>query len=236
MTRWWLGALVVGLTGCWTEVFLEADTDSSTGASEATQDASADEATDDGCDGDPGNLICDGECVDPGHDVLHCGDCDIECEAGEICDLGECVFGCECDPVYETCDGERCLCREGTERCGDSCVALRNDASHCGECENDCDDVCLDFSCAADCGELTDCGRDCTDTELDPFNCGECGHECESEEACVFGTCRSAELLPFDCDECPCDGYCEGLDEGMTCCESLLLEGPLCVDTPICGE
>ncbi len=237
--RWVVAVLLAFSTGCWAEVFLPAETEGSSGMSGDTpmmDGSDADETAGPGCDGDPANIVCDGECVDPGHDLEHCGDCNVECAADEICELGDCVFNCECDPAFEICIDERCECREGTERCDGNCVVLRTDATHCGECGNECDEVCLDFACEPDCGPLTDCAGDCTTLDEDPFNCGECGHECDAHEVCVFGSCRDSEPIPFPCEECPCGDFCEGLDAGLICCEILLTDGPLCVDTPICGE
>ncbi len=242
MRRPWVALLMLAPLGCWAEVFLPADTDGSSGAAaETTQgttavDDASDETTADACGGNPDLLTCDGTCVDPEDDPLNCGDCGVECAPDERCESADCVFDCDCDPIYEVCEDFECLCREGTERCGDDCVATVNDPFHCGECDNECDDVCLGFECVTDCGALTQCGGACTDTELDPLHCGECGHECEADALCVFGVCRDAVPIPFQCDGCPCGEFCEGLDAGFICCESVVIEGPVCLDTPVCDD
>jgi len=228
MKRSGLLALVLLHAGCWTEVFLPADTDAASTAAGPT---------DGGCDGDPDLLECDARCVDPLGDAAHCGACGAECDADERCVDGSCEFACDCDPVMEVCDGEACVCREGTERCGGDCVVLHYEPEHCGACDRDCgDEVCLDGECEPDCGALQECGGSCTDVELDPLHCGECGHICGTEEVCAFGVCRDIEEVPFACDACPCEGYCEDLDAGLLCCFSVVHDGPVCLDSPICPE
>ena len=219
-----LALAVLCLGGCWAEVFLPAeDTDTSGGEEEEPLE----------CEGD--DLLCEGACIDPNEDAAHCGGCGDACEDDEVCAEGECVFECDCDPVGEVCDGEACVCREGLERCGDACVPLYNDPLNCGECGIDCDDeVCSDFLCEPDCGDLEACGAACVDVELDPLNCGECGHECDGDELCVFGVCRAYEPIEVPCDDCSCGDVCEPLDQGLMCCVSELLERAVCLDTPVC--
>ncbi|MEM9074025.1 MAG: hypothetical protein AAGE52_36370 [Myxococcota bacterium] len=47
---------------------------------------------------------CDGECVDLARDAFHCGGCDVQCAANELCAGGRCVAEERCEPVL----GVRC--------------------------------------------------------------------------------------------------------------------------------
>lgn len=244
MRRAGLALLMLG-TGCWAEVFLAGETDlGSTGGtapgtsteasttSGTTRDTDAQPA----CDTEAEQAACDGDCVFLEEDSEHCGECGIVCDEDELCADGDCVFSCDCDPIYEVCNGDACECREGTELCAGECAPLVNDPTNCGGCGIACDDVCLDFDCEPECFTLDECDGACTDFDIDPLHCGGCGRECGSEEICAFGVCRDAEPAPFECDACPCDDYCEDLDQGLICCFSSVVEGPLCLDSPVCPE
>jgi hypothetical protein len=71
----------------------------------------------------PGQLQCNGECVNTANDNSHCGGCATVCELGSNCVDGQCT------KYVDSC---------GTgQRCGaDGCVNMSNDNRHCGACGN----------------------------------------------------------------------------------------------------
>gem|GEM_PF-2567862 len=119
------------------------------------------------------------------------------------------------------------VCPTGRTRCGDTCVDLANDPSHCGECHNACGPAgqCFVGGCVVDAGGCPTgrslCGEMCTDTATDPLNCGECGNACGDG----FGTCVGGGCITLDAGGCP---------RGRSLC------GETCADTetdPLnCGE
>ncbi len=81
----------------------------------------------------PGELMCDGLCLDTSVDPDHCGDCETVCSADEACLSGGCVADCP----------------EGLAECGRQCVETRSDDAHCGGCGNECPggEGCVDGTC-----------------------------------------------------------------------------------------
>jgi hypothetical protein len=71
---------------------------------------------------DLGTEPCDGECVDVGGDVRHCGACGRACAAAQFCADGECVD----------------ICGRGTVPCGSECVDPTSDPDNCGACGRAC--------------------------------------------------------------------------------------------------
>jgi len=69
------------------------------------------------CPGD--SVECDGVCVDPQIDPLHCGGCGRECTIDQECRLGQC---CALSDVL--CDG--------------ACTDVTTDDDHCGTCGLEC--------------------------------------------------------------------------------------------------
>ena len=67
---------------------------------------------------------CSDACVDLMSDIFNCGDCGLECDVDQFCEIGECVD----------------LCDEGLTYCSDTCVDLLTDDDHCGSCGRDCSD------------------------------------------------------------------------------------------------
>ncbi|WP_437587283.1 hypothetical protein [Sorangium sp. So ce1000] len=120
-----------------------------------------------------GDGMCNGVCTFLDADPQNCGACGIRCGSGQFCRHGVCEEGCP--PPQISCDGEcvdpewsdgdcGCgdMCDEGEEchdgecdcvapevRCGESCVDLRSDGEHCGDCDVWCGDrsVCVDGIC-----------------------------------------------------------------------------------------
>lgn len=80
-------------------------TDSSTTMDPSDSDTS-ESATTTGDMCDPGELLCDGECIDPQSDDDHCGACGFSCMIGDKLGNGE-VGGCldgECQPFWSGCN------------------------------------------------------------------------------------------------------------------------------------
>ncbi len=97
-------------------------------------------------------ICCNGECVNPGNDIRHCGDCGIPCEGGfPHCDNGTCG--------QAPCEGTVCL---GTQNCcgatccdiGELCCVVPGPVQGSPICTlpNDngtCDPGCPDCVCAS---------------------------------------------------------------------------------------
>ncbi|RMG95783.1 MAG: hypothetical protein D6705_12825 [Deltaproteobacteria bacterium] len=179
-----------------------------------------------------GRIDCDGVCIDPSADPLHCGACGRACGGGEVCVQGACEDPCDgaCDEVLEVCEAGTCTCREGFVRCGGECVDPRTDGEHCGGCNVSCDGdrVCNDGSCVAGgCPTpLEECEGGCVDLQDDPLHCGGCERRCKAYEVCVEGTCR--DTWPAPCSTCPCAAC-----DDRVCCERPG-EGVSCVDGSTC--
>lgn len=144
-------------------------------------------------------------------------------------------------------------CPDGTSRCGDICVAISKDPSHCGGCDVLCDEgeVCSEGACVKGCPEgLAACGTSCVDFSRDADHCGDCGVRCDEEQICQSGSCVDAcagelrlcegECVDFATDDencggcgvvCPDRASCES---GSCQCESGLRDcGGICADTEI---
>jgi hypothetical protein len=65
---------------------------------------------------------CGVSCTDIMTDSAHCGDCDVSCFPGQICQMGRCVRECSF----------------GENNCFDGCYNLSYDAQNCGTCGNTC--------------------------------------------------------------------------------------------------
>ena len=105
---------------------------------------------------------CDDECVDVRTDESNCGTCGHECLVYEQCLGGACTTdepdggcvascegrecgddGCEgscgeCGPEQLCAAGGQCLCTNELTDCGDLCIDVRTDESHCGACDHAC--------------------------------------------------------------------------------------------------
>jgi hypothetical protein len=103
-----------------------------------------------GCPCDLGELCCDGACVAPATDDLHCGGCGIACDAGELCASGTCAPRCEAPLLF--CDG--------------LCIDTSSDPDNCGRCGRVCPSgICRDGLCGpASAGHLVVVGHDYTRT------------------------------------------------------------------------
>jgi hypothetical protein len=140
---------------------------------------------------------------------------------------------CDCDPALERCTDASCTCRPGLTLCDATCVDLRADPAHCGDCERGCDGgVCQTSACREACsGDLTDCDGACVALKTDSLHCGNCATLCAPDEVCLAGTCRPYQPAD-DCDACPCPAC----GDGQTCCPSSFLAAPVCVAGPCGGD
>lgn len=127
---------------------------------------------DDACRCRPGTTRCGATCVDPRADAAHCGGCDRPCDAGTLCQAGECVA--QCEPGKTTCDG--------------ACVDLSTDALHCDECDRRCraDELCSDADCR-DYTPLTACATCPCPEQCDEGAC--CDAPFLGGPACIEGEC-----------------------------------------------
>lgn len=85
--------------------------------------------------------LCDAQCVDLCCDDSHCGVCGRACEAGLVCEAGQCMTPAEACEL-EGSMGEATLC-EG------ECVDVDTSVAHCGGCGIACPagEACVDGSC-----------------------------------------------------------------------------------------
>ncbi len=144
------------------------------------------------CDG----MFSNGCEVDTNSDMNNCGGCGKQCQAPAngtaTCSNGECKKTC---PL-------------GTpDLCGDQCVSLLTDATHCGACATSCSALglgawCRNGACTLDCptaGE-TRCSGSCVNLlGNDDSDCGKCGNRCPTHYHCASGSCA----LDAGCTSCP---------------------------------
>lgn len=143
----------------------------------------------------PGRSFCDGRCVDPLTDPMHCGACGLQCpDTAPTCLCGACFGGCA--PDLLTC----CRPVVGT---GAVCADPRRSDEHCGRCGNRCvaGMRCVDGVCEA---TLADCDPSNARCDAPPPRCTT-GHVPSVRAGC-WGPCVPFErCLPIPCpDAGPC--------------------------------
>jgi len=193
------------------------------------------------CGCPPGQVDCDGSCVNLQTNDDNCGACGFNCDDNPPADAGappdHMRFGCvagkcttfHCDRrsqiLWENCNGSLA---DGCE------VDLGSDDHNCAHCGTQCapGKHCFDdfanpgIACQCPVGR-SQCGNTCTDFETDPQNCGSCGYSCPDPVAigptqvngrtsCDRGRC-GYECQPGFAD---CNGR---LDDG---CETELAKDP----------
>lgn len=87
-------------------------------------------------------------------------------------------------------------CGSDLTGCGNSCVDLQTDASHCGVCGKACPSgkVCTEGTCDVACkAGRTDCDGSCVNTDTSVRHCGKCGNACSSDETCTVGKCIQSD-------------------------------------------
>lgn len=148
--------------------------------------------------GDCNTQFCADGCeIDLLSDPNNCGACGNKCEAGQACNMGQCI------------------CPSGTTRCGDDCVDTKIDPLNCGRCgyrcpgpaairngklatgSPSCDLGECKYTCYppfADCDGLLSNGCEVNLTNNNR-NCGACGNECNvaQSQPCVAGACLTKE-------------------------------------------
>jgi hypothetical protein len=85
----------------------------------------------------PGQIDCDGMCVDTSTSVDHCGTCGNDCAGDQVCGNGTCAAACPIDQLK--CDG--------------TCADPLTDAANCGGCGRACamGDICSFGECEPPC-------------------------------------------------------------------------------------
>jgi hypothetical protein len=87
-------------------------------------------------------------------------------------------------------------CKNGTVKCGKTCVNTRNNALHCGQCGQRCGEnrACVDGECQTGCpGDQILCHQLCVDPNDNEEHCGGCNSPCNGELTCISGECGCAE-------------------------------------------
>lgn len=186
-----------------------------------------------------GYITCDGICINPMTDRLHCGagpNCSsnpgTECGPGEICD-GQCVPACTPDQVA----------------CNNMCINPMTDRDFCGA-TGDClganggvtclaGEICDGTGvCALTCQDgLLNCDGACIDPLTDRNHCGASGDcldanagvVCEGGMICNAGVCEvTCPADTIDCNGscidpltdrvyCGASGDCQGANAGQRC-------------------
>jgi hypothetical protein len=101
------------------------------------------------------------------------------------------------------------LCADASQQlCGEACVDLQTNTSHCGVCNHPCppEAHCRNGSCETCPSSQQLCGEACVDLQTDTSHCGACN------QTCTGGTCRDSQCL------CPrgtalCEGLCKNVWE-----------------------
>ena len=147
---------------------------------------------------------CEGRCVNPAIDPLHCGGCGMRCDSSQTCILGRCLPSC---PAGQT-------------RCGLDCVDLQSSQFHCGRCDNFCPVgfACAGGACTQVCPAGTrNCNGACVDPRTDEGNCGACGMRCGTDVTCFQGVCQT-QCGTTSPTFCPGLNYCANIRTDVTDC------------------
>lgn len=157
-----------------------------------------------------GHVICDGRCVRLEDNFMHCGACDNECSAIQVCRAGQCVASMidSGEPDSGDLDGGGSGGSSGTSGTGGSSgdggtggIVFPPDASFPG------------------CGiDETDCNGQCVITDHNPQHCGMCGNACDVGQLCQAGVCVDVCTDPFTF--CPAINGCVDLSNDPRHCGS----------------
>ena len=136
----------------------------------------------------PGKVCGDFGCIDPSKDSQNCGNCGNVCVYPQVCSGGVCGCapnGSPCASYSECCSGA-CTngictqCQLGFTDCGNKCVDIRSNTSHCGACGNVCPQTSPGVICVSGV---------CRDVNNDDNYCGNAGIQCPPEKCCYAGIC-----------------------------------------------
>jgi hypothetical protein len=196
-----------------------------------------------GCSG-PGEVLCDGICVNTQTDTGNCGMCGNDCadlpnvDPNSVsCVDGMCVIGA-CVVNWANCD----------QLPPNGCETNTTTGDDCGACDVMCSKptpVCApdpngQYGCADGCpaGTPTLCGTSCVDLQTDEVNCNMCGNVCpdvpHGQPSCVGGVCgficnpgyMSDGTACVDIDECALNT--DTCDPNATCVNTPGSYGCLC--------
>jgi len=179
----------------------------------------------------PGGIECGAGYCDGDHTCINGQGCLPS--GGTACGSGYCVGGLVC--LNGQCER---ACDAGTTRCGQDCVDVGSNPSHCGGCGVACasGQVCAGGVCS--CPDETElCGGECVNPLTDLDHCGACDTPCQTtacmDAACVEGQCQRAPIPnccteDTDCDDGnPCTvNSCD--TETSTCGSAMVDEGESC--------
>jgi hypothetical protein len=128
--------------------------------------------------------LCEGSCNPQTCSSLgkECGNWDNGCGTTITC--GPCPTGQTCTPGGLCVQGD---CPEGFSRCGDDCVDVDSDLSHCGGCNRPCgsEQVCTGGACED--LPLTCPAQGCPPGSYCDLNQNKCVPGCLDDSGCVFG-------------------------------------------------
>jgi hypothetical protein len=195
---------------------------------------------------------CGSGCYDLARDQLHCGSCDLACNASQHCELSMCMAGPPTDAGPDGGDGGldarvledgRIVGPDGT--LGDGAAgdgAIGNDASVGDGGDDDAATpppvLCMGAGSPADCVcgiGTTKCDTSCVDLNADHENCGMCGMACAADRFCNQGMCDlictppvvlcTGQCVDFSSDDGNC-GSC-----GFACAPTAQ-----CIDSKCVGQ
>ena len=127
-----------------------------------------------------GQAPCGNACVNLQTDTLHCGACNIMCNAGASCTAGNCACPATLPDV-----------------CALECVNKQTSTANCGTCGHACGlGACQAEACVCNPTPATvalcpanPAAGTCLDTATSAANCGACGIICIPGEVCTASTC-----------------------------------------------
>ncbi|HVH45533.1 MAG TPA: hypothetical protein VM925_24435 [Labilithrix sp.] len=195
------------------------------------------------CGCPPGQLACNGECVDPKTDDKNCGTCGNECKppAGACSSMPTRVYyGCgggncgqlKCSGASADCNGDLAI-----DQCASDGCEVKNretDRDNCGACGNACkpNEECIDEGFGRECA--VPCSRfgkvlcphipadvKCVDLLNDPNNCGGCGNFCPAAGPSQIRSCAKG-LCALDC----APGFADCNGNSSDGCETNLMAHP----------